>query len=155
MKPSPLPVGNTLVDRAARAAMRESEPEPDLLLAGFPFTPALWNIVIEPLRPRSVSDGGIEVVDISMEAEQIQVTVGRVLKCGPSAFAGRTTSGIDLGNFTQDIQSPGQILGKHVVHKRYAGMELTLRKTGQIVRVMVLGDLLGVTDDPYAWKFYI
>ena len=153
MKPSHL--ASNLVDRAAREALRDEQKFPDLLLDGIPFRPALWNILIEPLKPRSVSDGGIEVVTISQEAEGYQVTVGRVLKCGPAAFEGKTTSGINLSNFLPDIQTPEQLVGKHVVYQRHVGQELTLRQTGQKVKVMTLTDLLGDTQDPHAWKFYI
>jgi len=147
---------NSLVDRAARRALQARDNGlPDLLLEGIPFRPSLWHIVVEPLAPRTMSDGGIQVVDISQEAESWQVTVGRVLACGPQAFAGRTTSGIDLANFLPDCNRPDELIGQHVIYTRHVGMELRLRKTDQVVKVMKLTDLVGVTDDPYAWKFYI
>ncbi len=105
---------NALVEAAARGALRDMAPLPDLLTAGFPFTPALWMIVVEPLQPREESDGGIAVVDLSQEAEQYQMTVGRVLKAGPAAFEGQTTGGIKLDNFTADIHRPEDLVGKHV-----------------------------------------
>lgn len=145
---------NALVERAAQNALKAEPPPPDLLLEGFPFTPALWMIVVEPLLPREMSDGGIAVVDLSQEAESFQMTVGRVLKVGPAAMAGRTSGGVELATFTDDIHFAPQLIGKHVVYKRHVGQELTLRKTGQIVKVMMLTDLLGITEDPYAWKFY-
>lgn len=147
---------SNLVERAAREALREEEtPPPDLLLDGIPFTPALWNIVVEPLVPRTTSDGGIEVVDISQEAESYSVTVGRVLRAGPEAMKGKTAAGIDLSNFTDDIHTREELIGKHVVYKHHVGQKLTLRKTGQEVKAMAITDLLGVTEDPHAWKFYI
>src|SRR6266852_3006504 len=99
---------NTLVERAARAALREKVQLPDLLLDGIPFMPAYWYVIVEPLKPRTMSDGGLEVVDLSQEAEGYQMTVGRVLNCGPAAFEGRTTSGIDLSRFTNEISSAAQ-----------------------------------------------
>ena len=146
---------NALVEAAARGALRDMKPPPDLFEAGFPFTPALWMIVIEPLRPREESDGGIAVVDLSQEAEEFQMTVGRVLKAGPASMDGQTTGGVRLNNFTADIQTPADLIGKYVVHHRHVGQELTLRKTGQVVKVMKVTELLGITEDPYAWKFYI
>lgn len=146
------------VERAVRdveARQRREAEEPDLLVDGIKFTPSLWHIVIEPLKPRTTSDGGIEVVDVSQEAESYAVTIGRVLRCGPAAFEGRTTAGIDLSHFTNEISSPGQLIGKYVVYQHHVGQELTLRRTGQKVKVMKVTDLLGVTEDPHAWKFYI
>ncbi len=144
------------LDRLARKALREVErPLPDLLRDGFPFDPGWVNIVVEAVPPRTVSDGGIEVVETSQEAEAIQCTVARVLKCGPAAMEGTTASGIKLSNFHPDIQTPAQLVGKYVVFQLHCGQELTLRKTGQKIRVLKVTDLLGVTVDPQAWKFYI
>lgn len=155
MKPAPLANSN-LVERAARDALRAVGPrEPDLLLDGFPFTPAHWMIVVEPLKPRNRSDGGIEVVDVSQEAEAYSVTVGRILKAGPTSMEGRTTAGIELCKFTDDITKREQLIGIHVIYQHHIGMTLTLRKTGQVVKAMKITDLLGVTEDPHAWKFYI
>lgn len=144
-----------LVERVAQNALKEVQPPPDLLIEGIPFTPALWMIVIEPLQPRSMSDGGIAVVDLSQEAEQYQVTVGRVLSAGPASMDGKTTGGVELCKFTEDVRTPGELIGKHVVYMKHVGQELVLRKTGQIVKVMKITDLLGITADPYAWKFYV
>lgn len=145
-----------LVDRAARQALRApASLEPDLLIDGIPFTPALWMIVVEPLKPRSKSDGGIEVVDVSQEAESYSVTVGRVLKAGPASMEGKTTGGVELCNFTKDIRTPEALIGQYVVYQHHVGQPLTLRKTGQVVKAMKITDLLGVTEDPHAWKFYI
>ena len=146
---------HALVEAAARGALRDEKPPPDLLTAGFPFTPSFWNIVIEPLEPRDTSDGGVFVVDLSKEAEEFQMTVGRVLKCGPTAMQGTTTSGIKLSDFVPGITDIAQLLGKYVVYQRHVGQDLVLRKTGQTVKVMHLTNVIGVTEDPYAWKFYI
>lgn len=153
MKPSPR--SNSVVDRLVADAMRKPQDAPDLLAAGIPFTPALWMIVVEPLKARTVSDGGIEVVGSSQEAEDYQVVVGRILSAGPAALDGQTTGGVKLNQFTADISKPEQLVGVHVVYQRHVGQELRLRKTEQRVMVMKVTDLLGVTDDPYAWKFYI
>lgn len=146
---------NALVEAAARGALRALEPLPDLLTQGFPFTPAYWMVVVEPLQPREESDGGIAVVDLSQEAESYQMTVGRVLKVGPAAMDGQTTGGVKLDNFTAAIRKPEDLIGKYVVYQKHVGQELVLRKTGQVIKVMKTTDLLGDTEDPYAWKFYI
>jgi len=125
------------------------------MLKGVPFTPASWHILIEPLRPRTESDGGIQVVDISQEAEYYQNNVGRVLSAGPECMKGKTTAGNELSNFTDKIQTREQLIGEYIVYKPHSGMELTLRETEQVVRVHVITDFVGVTQDPYAWKFYI
>jgi hypothetical protein len=152
----PVPAPNSIVERAAREALRAQDPElPDLMLNGIPFTPASWHICIEPLKPRKESDGGIAVVDLSQEAEYYKNNVGRVLSAGPESFGGKTTAGIELKNFTDKIHCREELIGQYVIYKPHTGIELTLRDTGQIVKVHVLNDFVGVTEDPYAWKFYI
>src|ERR1700678_3759382 len=92
------------IDRLARQAMRETKNElPDLIKEGFPFDPGWVNIVVEGIPPRTRSDGGIETVETSQEAEAIQCTVARVLKCGPAAMDGVTASGIKLSNLFPDV----------------------------------------------------
>lgn len=152
----PAVASNALVERAAREALRAADPAtPDLLLDGIPFEPALWYIVVEPLVPRTTSDGGIQVVDVSQEAESYAVTVGRVLSCGPEAMKGKTAAGIDLSNFTRDIHTIEELIGQFVIYRHHVGQTLTLRQTGQQVKAMAVTDLLGVTKNPHAWKFYI
>ena len=153
MKPNPH--GNNVVDRAVYNALRKEDPLPDLLADGIPFEPALWMIVVEPLRARTKSDGGIEVVGVSQEAEDYQVTVGRILSAGPAALDGQTTGGVKLNQFTKNISEPEQLVGIYVAYQRHVGQEMRLRQTDQRVMVMKVTDLLGVTSEPYSWKFYI
>lgn len=148
------------IDRAARRAeanMRGAAKldEWDLLKDGFPFRPALWNIVVEPIKARTVSDGGIVVPEMSTDADGIQTTVARVLKVGPAAFDGVTSSGIALKNFLPGVTCAEDLIGKFYFHQQHVGMILRLRKTDQQVKVMKLTDLLGETEDPQAWKFYV
>lgn len=144
------------IDRAAANAKRSrADEDVDLLKQGFPFEPGLWNIVVEPIKARTMSDGGIEVPDIATEAEAFQITVARVLKCGPSAFEGRTSSGIELRNFLPGITCAADLIGRYVIHQLHTGMNLTFRRTGKQIRIMKLTDLLGATSDPNAWKFYV
>lgn len=130
-------------------------PAHDLLRDGFPFEPSLWHIVVGPVPPRKHSEGGIEVVDSAQEAEAYLKTVGQVLKCGPLAFEGKTTSGQELKNFLPGIQSPEALIGNYVIHQSNVGQLFRLRSTRQLIKVMLLEHLLGVTEDPDAWIFYV
>jgi co-chaperonin GroES (HSP10) len=151
----PARTSNDLVERAARQALRDAKPKRDLLRDGIPFRPGLWNIVVEPREPKTTSEGGIEYVQISQQAEAFQITIGRVLLAGPACMEGKTTSGIELCNFLPDIKTPDALIGQHVIFQLHTGMSLTLRASEQRIIVMKVTDLLGVTDDPDAWKFYI
>lgn len=147
--------GPGLVDRAAREALRAKSKAPDLLRDGIAFEPGLYYIVLEPVTPRTVTDGGIEVVDIAQQAEGFQTTVGRVLKAGPESMSGKTASGIDLSNFLPHIRKPADLIGKYFIYMRHVGQELVIRETMQRIKVLLVTDLLGETKNPNAWRFYI
>lgn len=146
---------SALVDQAARRALRESKPKPDLLKDGFPFNPGLWNIVVEPIEAKEESVGGILLAPVSTEAEGYQITCGRILKAGMACMEGKTTSGIELCHFLPHAQTPEQLIGLHVMYQLHTGASLYLRGTGQRIIVMKVTDLLGETSDPDAWKFYV
>jgi co-chaperonin GroES (HSP10) len=143
------------VERAARKALHDKKPKPDLLKRPPPFTPGSWNILVEPIEPKEESKGGIILAPITTEADGYQVTIGRVIRCGPTAFEGETTSKISLGHFTDDIRTPRQLVGKYVVFQRHTGHDMFLRETEQKLKVLTLQEILGVTDDPDAWRFYV
>jgi hypothetical protein len=150
-----MPNVNSVIDRAVREATTPQKKLPDLLKDGVPFTPASWHILLEPLKPRTESDGGITVVDLSVEAEYYKNNVARVLSAGPTSMQGKTTAGIDLSHFTDEIRRREDLIGQYVIYRPHTGIDLTLRETGQIVKVCHLTDLVGVTTAPFAWKFYI
>jgi hypothetical protein len=131
----------------------------NLLMNTVPFEPAHWNILVVPVRPRTMSDGkggaSVYVADIATEAEGWQGTVGRVMKCGPLAFDGKTASGLELKQFLPGIDCAAKLIGKYVFYQLHTGQEMQLRITGTKFKVFKLTDFLGVTADPYAWKFYI
>lgn len=144
------------IERLARQAIKDTKkPTLDLIKNGIPFRPALWYILVQPIEPRLISDGGIYTPDISQEAEEWAITVGKVIKCGPAAFEGKTQSGIELKNFLPGIQCAEQLIGKFVIYQLHTGMDLKLRNSDIKVKVMKITDLLGDSEDPNAWKFYI
>ena len=147
--------GPTDIDRLARQALKERQEKPDLLKIGFPFEPGGWHIIVEPIAPRSVTDGGIEIVEDAQNAESFLATIGRVLKVGPSCMEGTTPSGIKLSNFRPDIQKGEDLIGRYVLYQLHTGHELKLRASGLKLRILKVTDLLGVTDEPNAWRFYI
>ena len=146
---------SALINRAVARAAEPERPKRDLLVTDFPFEPGHWNIVVEPLEPKTRTEGGIEVVSESIDAEKIQITIGRVLKAGPTAMEGRTSSGILLCEFTDKIKTREQLIGSYVMFQRYTGATLVLREDMRRLLVMNVTELLGITTDPNAWKFYL
>lgn len=143
------------IDRLAREAKRDLEKKPDLLKEGFPYEPAWIWIVIEPRAPKTMSAGGIHHVEVSQTAETYQASIGRVLKAGPASMDGKTTSGIDICKFLPGITTREQLIGKWVFYQQHTGQRLRLAKTDQMIIVMKVTDLLGSTEDPDAWRFYL
>ena len=45
-----------------------------------------WRILIDPLKPKSVSDGGILIVDETQHAQKCLNYVGRVVDMGPLCY---------------------------------------------------------------------
>lgn len=146
------------VDRIAQAAIAEEQPKPDLLKTGIPLRVGSFYIAVEPITPSQFSAGNhgarILTAAITQEAESYQITIGRVLQCGPTAFDGKTESGIELGHFLPDITCAEDLIGKYVIFRKHTGQKLTLRASGQDIRLMTLDEFLGVTDDPTAWRFW-
>lgn len=146
-------------DAKEKEELKQDDEDFELLRAQVPFDPSLWHIFTVPVRPRTMSDGkggaAVYVAEVATEAEGFQGTVARVLKCGPLAFAGKTSSGLDLKDFLPGIDCAEKLIGKYVFHQLHTGHEMILRTTGTKFRVFKLTDFLGVTGNPYAWKFYI
>ena len=145
------------IDRAARSAMQPAVKEPTweetcAMLAKL-ITIGTWNIGVVPIRPRRVTEGGIEMVDLTLEAEETQNRIGRVFQVGPTALEGKTASGIPLNVFTDEILSGEEMVGKFVLFDMYAGKRLHLRNGHQIV-MLVITDLIAHIHDPHAWRFY-
>lgn len=145
------------IDRAARAALQAPQKEPTweetCAMLSKLITIGSWNIGVVPIRPRRVTEGGIEVVDQTIEAEETQNRIGRVFQVGPTALEGKTASGIPLNIFTDGIRTREDLVGKYLLFDMYAGKRLHLRNGHQIVS-LVITDLIAHVHDPHAWRFY-
>lgn len=151
--------GEIDIDAAARQAKLESSgPRVDFIAEGLPGGMAHWNIAVEPKRPKSMSDGGIALASTVEERQAIQITVGRVIQCGPSAFEGKTSSGIPLNVLAKGVERPEDLIGRYIVHQRFTGLQLTVRRTGQKVLFITNTEILFVFDkgaDPDYFEFYL
>jgi hypothetical protein len=147
------------LDLAAQRELEQDNEDFELLKRAVPFEPSLWHIFVVPVQPRTMSDGkggtSVYVPEIASEADRWQGTVARVLKCGPLAFEGKTASGLDLKNFLPGIDCAEKLIGKYVFYQLHTGQSMQMRRTGTEFKVFKLTDFLGVTGDPYAWKFYV
>jgi hypothetical protein len=119
--------------------------------ADFPIDCGSWNILIEMYEPGSKM-GSIIKTQAQMDAEQHLTVVGRVLKVGITAFAGKTTSGIDCSKLTDHIQSPEELVGRYVIIQRYTGNEIYFAPfPAKKLRFITLQEILAVTTIPTMW----
>lgn len=144
------------IDRIARQARIDKASEDvDLVRDGVPLKVAHWNILVEPVKPKTMSDGGIMLPEDMLKAEAIQTTLGRVLQCGPTAFEGKTSSGISLATLAEGISSAEQLIGRYVIYQKYTGHAIQLRRTGTKLILLTVTEILAVPDNPADWQFYL
>lgn len=150
------------IDRIARNATNlQRRGSVDLLsLEKLPIEPWGWQMLVEPLEPVEVSEGGIVLPEESKQADEIQTTVARVLRLGPAALDGLTQSGLKLAKLIPKADgsdtTPEDLIGQYLIFQRYTGYPITLRKYGnkKVLLISVTEVLAGV-NDPSGIKFYI
>lgn len=131
--------------------------EDDLLLGRLPLSPFLWNILLEPIKPIS-KKGLIELPKSAQDVEEIHITIARVLAVGPLAFQNNTEGGLDMRRFSHTITRPHDLIGRYVMHKRYAGNNMLVKlPSGGRKKLLLIDDdsLLGDVDDPQDFVFYL
>lgn len=144
------------LDRIAAKAADDAKTKPDLLKTGVRLTPMTFHIVVEPVEPiKTLGDGTLVKADLTAEAEQYMINIGRVLKLGPTALEGRTEGGVDLSRVAEGINKPADLIGKYVVYQKFTGAGLKRRATDQKVLLLTITELLAITDDPHDWVFYV
>lgn len=117
----------------------------------FPLEIASWQILIEMQRPKDKM-GMFHKVESQLQAEQYLTVVGRVLMVGPTAFDGKTESGIDLSRLTATINSAEQLVGKFIIMQRYTGNDIYFAPMpAKKLRVITITEILAVTPLASLW----
>ena len=122
--------------------------------SNFPLQAASWNILIEMYEPAATMGSAVKIVktQAQIEQEQYLTVIGRVLRCGPTAFEGRTTSGINCAELTDHIQTPDELEGRYVIIQRYVGNEIFFAPyPAKKLRFITLQEILAVTTVPSMW----
>jgi co-chaperonin GroES (HSP10) len=119
----------------------------------FPVRPFNWNLIIEPLKPKETSRGGIYIPEEAQSVEKVQTTVGRVIAVGPTAFTGKSQSGVDMSRFSHTITDPQDLIGRHVIYARYTGSQVKL-KGGKTLLIIDDTNILCDISDPELLVFH-
>ena len=125
-----------------------------LTAADLPVLPMFWMVIVEPLLPKTISDGGIHLAEESQKVEQIQCTIGRILALGDLAFKGKTTAGLALSDCSRAAALKA---GDHVLFARYTGQTIKIRRKDRERMIIILSDseILGVVSKPEHIRFWI
>lgn len=145
------------IDALARDAQREAVaaygPDPWDDRANLPIRAWFWHVLVEPLKPKQTTKGGIIVTDDARKAKEITTTIGVIRDIGPTAFTGKTSSGIDLGMFSREVQTPEDTIGRYVSYQRYTGHAYELRNGRKLIMIAE-SEILGEVPNPDEFVFY-
>lgn len=145
------------IDALARDAQREiaksNSVDPWDSRENLPIRAWFWNVLVEPLKPKERSKGGIIVTEQAQEAKKLTTTIGIIRDIGPTAFTGKTSSGIDLSRFSREIEYPEDLIGRFVSYQRYTGHAYEMRNGRRLIMITE-SEILGEVPDPDQFVFY-
>lgn len=102
----------------------------------------LWRLLVEPLKAKEKTEGGILLPTDTAEADKIATCVGKVLQVGHLAYKSKPRPGLD---YEADPAIPQ--VGEYVIYARHSGQKVKYRDGREIV-VLNDTDVLIVTDEP-------
>ena len=105
--------------------------------------PALWRLLIEPIKVEETTRGGIVLAPETQRAKEYLRYVGKVLALGDGAYQHPKFDGCQ----------PDVRVGDWVVYQTYTGFDVSvLDKTGKPVKLRFINDdeVLAVTVNPHA-----
>ena len=105
--------------------------------------PTLWRLLIMPLVPKKVTDGGIILTSDTQKNQSMINYIGRVAKIGSLAFK---------SNNTKDEQNPPEV-GDYVIFGRYAGVRIMFKGVPMVI--VADDDIIAKTEDPTGFKVYV
>jgi hypothetical protein len=114
----------------------------------FPLECGMWHILLQKWTP-SAKMGIIEKTATQMQAEEYLTVIGKVIMCGPTAFEGKTESGIPLNQLCASVQKPQDLIGKYVLHTPYTGTDVYFAPLPSIkLKFITATEILAVTTMP-------
>ena len=99
--------------------------------------PSGWRLLVLPYKGRGVTDGGIHLLDSTLDKENLATSVCYVLKVGPLAYQ-------DYEKFGGD--EPWCVEGDWVIFGRYAGSRFKIE--GGEVRLLNDDEILATINSP-------
>lgn len=102
--------------------------------------PILWNLLVEPVEVQRTSEGGIELPEEVLEAQEKLAFVGKVVELGSLAYAAKPREGLD---YSKETNKPN--VGDYVVFGRYSGQRVN-KRNGRSLVILADTDIKAVCD---------
>ena len=104
--------------------------------------PVGWRILVDPVKPKSVSDGGIILSDESQQAELHLNYVGRVVDMGPLAYKhAKFEGGFDWCG-----------IGDWIAYGQYAGQTITVKDQDAIDAADSMREAIAIQEEAVVRK---
>ena len=101
-------------------------------LADLPV-PLYWRVLVMPIKPKSVSKGGIHIPLAAQDAQKVLNYMGKVVAIGPLAGKNRRLSGAPTDTHLAENFPK---IGEYIVYGRHAGQPMTYKN----VRFITIND---------------
>lgn len=99
--------------------------------------PTGWRLLVLPFKSKRVTEGGIHLVEQSLDRQQAATVLGYVLKVGPLAYSGDKFS---TGPWCEE--------GDWVLYARYAGSRIDIE--GGEIKILNDDEVIAKVSNPEA-----
>jgi co-chaperonin GroES (HSP10) len=110
-----------------------------------------WRVLVEPVRPKEQTEGGIVLPESVRSADRSLTCMGRITQVGPLAFKAETKAGLNLGS---DPNAVNVRPGMYALYGQYAGQKVCTADEREYV-VLNDTDILALTDRPGEFVNYL
>ncbi len=118
--------------------------------ARLPMVPLGWRILVRPYVPPKTTEGGIEMVEETLENEKVLTNVGQIVAMGNSCYQAITRSGIDMSKV-----EPRPKVGDWIMYGTYGGQKFHTRDGGAMYTVINDDSVMGIVDEPRNIRAYL
>ncbi len=108
-----------------------------------------WRVLVEPVKPKDMSDGGIALPPEAIQAQEANTMVAKIVDMGSFAFTARTSLGY---NYAEEPNKPK--IGDYVVIPKYGSRDIQMSDKRKL-RLVEDFEILAVTDNPKELLSYV
>jgi len=115
----------------------------DMMLPEGSPEPMLWRVLVIPLTPKTVTDGGILLTSETQQNQKMINYIGKVAKVGSMAYQSHNTKG----------ESDPPKVGDYVIFGRYAGVRIEYKGVPMVI--VADDDIIAKAVDPTGYRIYV